>query len=552
MRWALVITENKKGPGELTEALGNAKGSAADMAAIMDDTTEGAFKRMSSALEAVAISFGQSFAPVANKIADIIAGVAQAFSLIPGPARNVLGVLGLLTAAAGPLLLLSPQLLAARMALATFKAALLQTKLAMAVLNPMFPLLLASAAALGTGYLLLNARTIKAKKVHDRLTKSMNKARRAYKGLSNEMKGKAAKMSTEDLNKRLAELDAQVAENNNTVKEASKGADIYARLNGEQADQINMVRASSHGATGASREMREAVAASAKIEQERQIILSELQDRLDAVADSTDDVAKANERLTFKTDDPYAQAMDALAVQELESFAGFDIDGDAAKHAQTLADVYLNMAKVASKFYDMDAAGLFKQMAKEQQKIADSFGEVGPGMEEYEQFLEDIKKGEEAAKQFAENVKGFGMSLAGSIGNVFNSLLSGTRSFGQMMGDILKQLLVKLASMVAAFAIISVLFPGSAGSLGGFLKAGFGIPQATPMAEGGIVSGPSHILAGEYAGARSNPEVIAPLSKLKTMMGGGSLSARVSGRDLLFISQRDSRNARRQYTSTLI
>ena len=42
---------------------------------------------------------------------------------------------------------------------------------------------------------------------------------------------------------------------------------------------------------------------------------------------------------------------------------------------------------------------------------------------------------------------------------------------------------------------------------------------ATPFADGGIVSGPTLGLVGEYAGAKSNPEVIAPLNKLKEIIG---------------------------------
>lgn len=46
--------------------------------------------------------------------------------------------------------------------------------------------------------------------------------------------------------------------------------------------------------------------------------------------------------------------------------------------------------------------------------------------------------------------------------------------------------------------------------------------KAQSFAEGGIVSGPTMGLVGEYAGARSNPEVIAPLDKLKSMLNVGS------------------------------
>lgn len=44
------------------------------------------------------------------------------------------------------------------------------------------------------------------------------------------------------------------------------------------------------------------------------------------------------------------------------------------------------------------------------------------------------------------------------------------------------------------------------------------IRQATAFAEGGIVSGPTYALVGEYAGARNNPEVIAPLNKLRSLI----------------------------------
>lgn len=39
------------------------------------------------------------------------------------------------------------------------------------------------------------------------------------------------------------------------------------------------------------------------------------------------------------------------------------------------------------------------------------------------------------------------------------------------------------------------------------------------FAQGGIISGPTVGLMGEYSGARSNPEVVAPLNKLKGMLG---------------------------------
>ena len=38
------------------------------------------------------------------------------------------------------------------------------------------------------------------------------------------------------------------------------------------------------------------------------------------------------------------------------------------------------------------------------------------------------------------------------------------------------------------------------------------------FADGGVVSGPTLAMVGEYAGASGNPEVIAPLDKLRGML----------------------------------
>lgn len=73
----------------------------------------------------------------------------------------------------------------------------------------------------------------------------------------------------------------------------------------------------------------------------------------------------------------------------------------------------------------------------------------------------------------------------------------------------------------------------------------------TAFADGGIVSGPTLGLMGEYPGASSNPEVIAPLDKLKSMIGGNSESSgyiaetRVSGRDLAIVLNRYNKEASR-------
>jgi hypothetical protein len=71
------------------------------------------------------------------------------------------------------------------------------------------------------------------------------------------------------------------------------------------------------------------------------------------------------------------------------------------------------------------------------------------------------------------------------------------------------------------------------------------------LAEGGLATAPTLALVGDNPNARIDPEVISPLSKLKELIGTsdqtGTLTARVSGDDLLFIMQRAERSKARRY-----
>jgi phage-related minor tail protein len=94
-----------------------------------------------------------------------------------------------------------------------------------------------------------------------------------------------------------------------------------------------------------------------------------------------------------------------------------------------------------------------------------------------------------------------------------------------------------------------LLIPVVAGLAAGLAKTAFKslIPA---FADGGIISGPTVGLMGEYPGAASNPEVVAPLNKLKSMLGdsgGGKVEVygRISGNDIFISNQRGSINRQR-------
>ncbi len=72
---------------------------------------------------------------------------------------------------------------------------------------------------------------------------------------------------------------------------------------------------------------------------------------------------------------------------------------------------------------------------------------------------------------------------------------------------------------------------------------------APKLAQGGLAYGPTMATVGDNRNARVDPEVIAPLSKLKSMMGdmgvGGTLETRISGNDLIILLNRSQKGLNR-------
>ena len=118
--------------------------------------------------------------------------------------------------------------------------------------------------------------------------------------------------------------------------------------------------------------------------------------------------------------------------------------------------------------------------------------------------------------------------------------------------DVLRAKIIEgVASVVAdslkKFGLFGLAIGGGAGVAAGALFnkviGGLKIPA---LAEGGLAYGPQLAMVGDNPGARTDPEVIAPLSKLQTMMGSNktevSGTVRVNGSDLLIVLDNATRN----------
>ena len=204
-----------------------------------------------------------------------------------------------------------------------------------------------------------------------------------------------------------------------------------------------------------------------------------------------------------------------------------------------------------------------QSMAKVGALMVSAFGtgEFGPLLQYYDELNAKLEamdqnalKGAEAMKQvnsilssmatdtFVMFADALGRALAGENVDIF-------ASFAEMMGSGLQEIgkaLIAYGLAMDAFkkAFTNPFAAVAAGialvAAGAYLKSkisktsGGGGDAVQTFANGGIVSGPTMGLMGEYPGAKSNPEVIAPLDKLKDLIGGGGGGTFVlRGQDLL-------------------
>lgn len=108
---------------------------------------------------------------------------------------------------------------------------------------------------------------------------------------------------------------------------------------------------------------------------------------------------------------------------------------------------------------------------------------------------------------------------------------------------------VEAAATGAASSVASIPLVGAVMAVAAVASVIAALASLPKFASGAVVYGPTLGLMGEYAGASSNPEVIAPLSKLQGLIGGqqgrSEVKFRIEGRELVGILNKQSNINRR-------
>ena len=351
------------------------------------------------------------------------------------------------------------------------------------------------------------------------------------------------------------------------------------------------------------KEARREALTSGKSIQELETIISDYKQQLDDLENSDARNKSQQARRITKSIEIYQEQLDTLKsveqTQQAENKAVDDFNAILAENTQlvsdntnAISDNQAQRAKVTSVTAVDDSGGITSKGIMS--GLGEDTGTLSPigfqGMSELETSMTDsmiqastqrmIQRNTEAtnAAQNAEKIKAsmertaaindqLGAAMIGgfaAIGEGFSGLVGDSES---AMGSLLSTLIsgamqfiaVNLAksmslgvtaaaeSAVAAgpFAafVLPALIAGATAAVSGAFKK---IPK---FADGGIVSSPTLGMFGEYTGARQNPEVVAPLDRLTSMIQprgaqqvdvGGSFQLR--GQDLVVALQRAETN----------
>lgn len=182
--------------------------------------------------------------------------------------------------------------------------------------------------------------------------------------------------------------------------------------------------------------------------------------------------------------------------------------------------------------------------------LSASFQTLKPIAEDFEESLSGF---DIVANELESNFQSFGNVLQGTFAQALQSSDGFFKSFVAGSKKAISALMAQLAATLALNALLggtsfgSMLGLSDIGGVGGIGTA----LQGLFMAEGGLATGATLAMVGEGPGTSlANPEVIAPLDKLKSMIGengGGAVQVfgTISGSDILLSSDRARNNRKR-------
>jgi len=211
----------------------------------------------------------------------------------------------------------------------------------------------------------------------------------------------------------------------------------------------------------------------------------------------------------------------------------YDTIKDVASAADRLVNAFRNMNEVLA---DTDASGFEKVMAIINALIqtVDSIMSVTKAIEATIELTKKLTAAKQAeaiitSQAAAQKVASTGVSMAAEVAGAATTVATTTTEVAANTASAASSAAADTAKIPFGWLAIPAVIAGVLGMMSAIPK----------FANGGIVSGATLGMMGEYAGASSNPEVIAPLSKLKNLLkvdekpSSGEVKFTIKGQDLV-------------------
>jgi tape measure domain-containing protein len=184
-----------------------------------------------------------------------------------------------------------------------------------------------------------------------------------------------------------------------------------------------------------------------------------------------------------------------------------------------------------------------ERLKQTNEDVANSFNKITPAVKSAADMLTPMQA------ILVEGINTFADLAAGGFESMKELAQAVKKSVAEIIGNLIRMFVAKALAGLPPTPFMLAIAPAIAalaGNLGKSLVMKIGAPK---LAEGGLAYGPTMATVGDNRNARVDPEVIAPLSKLKSMMGdmgvGGSLETRISGNDLIILLNRSQKGLNR-------
>ena len=534
----LILAENIDLMPGLTEQFENSDGAAAKMAGTMNEKTQGALKRLSSAVEGAQIAIGEGLAPTINALARTATKMVSAFSGLSQRTKNFVMVVGTLVAVMGPMLVLLPSIAAGFALIGTAVAA------ASGPLGLIALLVGGVVAVMSTFGQETHTAT---KEVRDQVLalEELSDAQLAEEGGTKIYK---------DLSKSLQKVTRDHKDNNRRLQEAKKYAVDAAAAN---AAQIELFGEESYATKKAIRVSADWLRAQQRAFDASGRLKKSLEEETKAQKDANKAKLAAIGLSEFK--ETYKLAAERAKMKERENQQELDFLNNLEKEE---ADRIKRTNEMSSALVTLQNNMIAVELPDEEEfeDLDQSIIQMGERLVGFRELAKDISEG------VTQALNDSAQAMAVGIGMVTGAIAAGAADagdLGNMVIGVLADLAIQVGTIAVSTGIAVAGIKASLESLNPVLAVAAGIAlialgsyaknklsaaaEAPKLAGGGLAYGETLATVGDNRNAGIDPEVIAPLSKLENMLGGSSVNVtgRIQGRDLVLANERGSYSRRR-------